>query len=628
MSITSNGSVSATGSSALGISIEDAASATIDVNAPVSATGTSATGIKSVSQGSATINIGSTGSVFVADPTAFAISSTAGTGSLHTLNNAGTITGNIALTGGTVAFNNLAGGTLNSGLSVDLAVGGGLVLVGPSSPAGTGVLTNAGTLSPGGHGATQTTALTGNYVQTATGVLKVDADWTGNGGTGAADRLVVTGTAVLAGTVVVNPMNFPTTAGLTKNFHILTAYGGITNNGITIPNTAAVNYALHFGENTDLFVRATINFQSPGTTGLTENQNQVGGSLNTIFASGTTLPFMTALMTLPAGSVYGQALNQLAPAGDAASNSAAMATSNTFAGHLLSCRSAGEEGEVNRFIKEGQCVWARVSARRLDNESRFDAGGYRETATFYTAGAQLKVAPDWRIGGGLGYEISNLATDASASSATERLHLGGVVKYTPGPLMLAASVTGGFGWHDNIRHVAFGGFGATATSNNQSSFVGGRLTAAYLRSRGALYLKPQVELAATHLMRDGYSEHANGGIGLRVKSADTTVFSVSPSLELGVEQRNASGFVTRAFVKGGATVRDANPFVTNATFIEAAANMAPFAISSRIDKVTADLGAGLDLISANDTTLRLQYDGQFGERTTLHSGGAKLSVKF
>jgi len=209
----------------------------------------------------------------------------------------------------------------------------------------------------------------------------------------------------------------------------------------------------------------------------------------------------------------------------------------------------------------------------------------------------------------------------------ERLHLGGVVKYAPGPLLLAASVTGGWGWHDNSRHVSFGGFGATATSSSESSFVASRLTAAYLLSRGALYAKPQVELAATHLMRGSYRETGTGGIALAVGKVSDTVLSVSPSLELGVEQRSAGGFVTRAFVKGGATFRDTDTFVTTATFADAPGAPA-FAISSKVDRTVADVGAGVDLISAGGSALRLQYDGQFGDRTTQHSGGAKLQLRF
>lgn len=616
VSIEANGAISTTGGDAHGIFGYGSVGVTITSRGAITTTGGNAYGIfgYGAGVGNVSVDITSTGSVTSSGNGAYAVYVLRSSAATATINNAGTVTGDVYLTGASgSSFNNLAGGVFNSGGIANL---NGLTL------------NNAGTVSPGGTGTIRTTTLTGNYVQTSTGVLKVDADWTGNGGAGAADRLAITGTAALAGTVVVNPINFPTTGGLTKQFTILTADHGITNNGITIANTAAVNYALLFPDANTMNVRATINFQGVGLNNLTLNQNSVGGNLNTILGGGTQLPFMTSLMQIPAGGGLGGALNQLSPIGDGGSFSTAMNTGNTFGQQLLSCRMAGEETDTNRFIREGQCVWARVNARRFENGGRGDGAGYRENALFYSAGAQVKVAPDWRIGGGLGYETLGLTSDTNASSNGERLHVGGVVKYNPGPWLFAAGVTGGWGWHDNRRSVSFGGFGASATSSSESSFHASRLTAAYLLSRGALYLKPQVELASTHLTRDGYTERGTGGIALRVGKTDATVLSASPSLEIGLESRGAAGGVIRGYVKGGATFRDTDTFVTTASFADAPIGTLPFAISTRTDKSVADIGAGLDIISAGDTALRIQYDGQLGSRTTLHSGGAKLSVRF
>jgi outer membrane autotransporter protein len=247
---------------------------------------------------------------------------------------------------------------------------------------------------------------------------------------------------------------------------------------------------------------------------------------------------------------------------------------------------------------------------------------------FYSAGVQFKVAPEWRLGGGIGYENVRLSSDANAFSTGDRFHLGGVLKYTPGPWLFAAAVTGGWGWQDNRRDVAFGGFTSTATSSTDINFVGSRLTAAYLMSQGAFYLKPQVDLAATYLSRDAYTETGAGGIALHVAASDDTVLSASPSLEIGAEQRLANGTVLRAFIKGGATFRGTNTFVTSASFVGAPIGAPGFAITSQIDKSVADLGAGLDLIATDGLAVRVQYDGQFGDTTTLHSGSTKISIKF
>ena len=321
-------------------------------------------------------------------------------------------------------------------------------------------------------------------------------------------------------------------------------------------------------------------------------------------------------------------VRQYKPSGDGGSFSSALSTGATFGGQLLSCRTAGEQGDANAYIHEGQCIWARANARHLDNDGGDNKVGFEETATFFSGGGQFDLGGDWRLGAGLGFENTNLQTSSNANADGERLHLGAVLKYNPGPWLLAASVTGGHGWSDNERNVSFGGFNATAKSDTDTSFFGGRFTAAYLASFGNWYLKPRVDVAATYLSRDGYTESGSGGIALSVKGSDDTVVSVSPMLELGAQFAIAGGGIARPFVKGGVTWLDTDTFTTTAGFADAGAGIAPFAITTEIDDVVADVGAGVDFISTSGTVLRLQYDGQFGDLSTQHGGTAKVSVPF
>lgn len=528
------------------------------------------------------------------------------------VSNSGAITGDVQYANDADGiFSNFAGGELFSGNSVNL---------------NGGTLTNYGTVAPGGAGHIQTTFVGGNFNQPS-GRYLVDADWASD----TADMLAVTGSAELAGQVVVNPLNFPDSAdpanvGLSKSFVILTADNGITDSGITAVDTAAVDYELLFPDANTMSVQATINFLGVGTTGLTPNQTSVGGALNTLVQSGGNAGFVSPLLTLGTQQELGDALDQLTPAGDAAQISSAMKTGNTFAGQLLSCRTLGE-GDPNAFIREGQCLWVRANVRQIDNDGRNGETGFDETATFYSAGAQFDLGGPWRFGAGIGFEDGDLRTGSNARSETERLHLGGVIKYNPGPLLLAASLTGGHGWSDNTRVISFGAFSDVATSESDQSFISGRLTGAYLLSRGHWYAKPQVDLAWTHLERDGYRETSPGGSALTVQQSDDTVFSVSPSLEVGAEYALAFGGVARPYVKGGVTWVDSDTFITSAAFA-GAPGAGGFAITSTIDDVVADLGLGVDFLAESGTVLRVQYDGQFGDQTEQHGGSAKLSVPF
>ena len=482
---------------------------------------------------------------------------------------------------------------------------------------------NSGTFNIGyGNPALATTNYTGTYTQSATGALALRADWAGN----TSDKLAITGTATLAGTIVVTPLNFPSTGGLTKTFAgIVTAKNPIIDHGIGVTATAAVDYELLKSAN-QIDLVATINFQGIETGGLTPNHNNVGGAVNGIFNGGTSLGFMPPLLTLASNGELGGALDQLAPSGAGAGNISTLQGIGPFTGQLLSCRTLGE-GDANAIIHEGQCVWARGTVRQASIDNGGLSYGADETAPLYSAGAQLDIGGPWRLGGGIGYETSRLDSDAGSHTETDRLHLGAVLKYNPGPLLLAATVTGGFGWSDSVRNVKCGGFAATATSDYDSDYISGRFTAAYLVLFGGLYLKPQVDFGYAHISRDGYREQGTGGIALAVAGSNDGVWSASPMLEIGTEVALAGGGVARPFVRGGLTWRDQDGFITNATFLDAPGSAA-FSVTSEIDRVTADIAAGLDLITPSDTALRLQYDGQFGDTIDQHIGSAKLSLKY
>lgn len=490
-----------------------------------------------------------------------------------------------------------------------------------------GDFTNNGTFNIGySNPALATTNLTGSYTQSSSGTLSIRADFD----TTTSDRLVVDGATVVNGEVSVQLLNFSVVGGLTKTFAgIITSTGIITDNGITLANqdTAVIDYELVKPDANNIDLQVTVNFTGGTDGGLTPNQDGVGGGINSAFASGAELGFMSALTGLATNEELANALDQLAPSGAGASSASMMQSGTTFAEQILSCRVTGE-GDANAVIREGQCMWARgtVSHTSIDNNGQ--SYGATQTAPLYSAGAQVNLGGAWRLGGGIGYETSQLDTDAGSRTQSDRVHIGGVLKYNPGPLLLAATVTGAFGSSDSVRHVNIGPMSSTAWGNYDTDFVSGRFTAAYLMPMHTFYFKPQVDVAYMHVSRDGYRERDNGGdIALNVASSDDGVWSVTPALEIGTQVRLAGGGVARPFIRGGVTWRDTDSFVTNASFL-GAPDSAPFAVTSSIDEVTADVAAGLDLITPSDTTLRLQYDGQFGDTVEQHIGSAKLSIRY
>ena len=260
-----------------------------------------------------------------------------------------------------------------------------------------------------------------------------------------------------------------------------------------------------------------------------------------------------------------------------------------FTNNMMTCP-VGEG--ANAFIKEGECVWAKVNGRFYDQGTTSQTLGFDESAFQVSGGAQFALGDVWRLGTALGYEHSTLATDPDAQSNGDRVNGGAVLKYNPGPLLLAAAVSGGWGWYDTNRQIDFAGFDALATAHNDIGNIDERFRAAYLFTNGIWYLKPQVDLDATELDLNGVNEHG-GSASLIIKGNNDTVFSASPALELGGQFQWSNGALVRPFVRGGVTVFNNTDFALDASFEGAPSGVGSFRIATGIDNVLADVSAGV-----------------------------------
>ena len=480
----------------------------------------------------------------------------------ETVENFGIVTGNVVLAGGVNSFTNFAGATLNSGTMVELGAGN--------------LLTNHGTLAPGGSGTVLTTALTGDLVQPGSAFA---VDIAGS----KADRVNVSGSASMAGLVRPTLLNLD---GSTR-WTIMSSASGPIDNGVAVGDTLFVDYELLFPSPTEMVLEiAGIDFV---VSGLNRNETAIAENLNAIFVAGDfpkLEPLLTALVNLPSVGALANALDQLSPELYLDTEIATLFSSLAFTNSLMTC--PVRDGAA-AFIEEGQCVWARVSGRELEQDRTFQTLGFDERSFEVAGGVQGALGDVWRIGFAGGYERSFLDTDETfASSDADRLNLGAVLKYNPGPLLLAAAVSGGWGWYDTERPIAFAGFSAFARSDHEIGYVDGGFRAAYQLGSGSLYAKPMVDFDATHISLDGVSESGAGGVGLKVHGNEETVLSATPALELGAQFGGPNGLLFRPYIRGGATFFDDPDFVLLASFEGAPEGVGPFRIATTTDDTVAD----------------------------------------
>lgn len=594
VTINHTGDITATG--VLGIGINAAAGGNINVTVNGGKISGSYAGIFLLGGYTNTVSVGSTATVTGGT---YAIAGTIGD---DTVNNFGTVTGNVRLGLGSNAFNNMPGGLFNSGAIVDLGIGG--------------ALTNDGTLSPGGAGTVQSTFLVGNFVQNSGGRFAVDVDMTG----GTADFLGMIGTASLAGKVVPHVINL---AAPPQSFTILSS-GGTTDNGLTVQNSAAVKYQLAFDTPTPNDVQLTVAGINFAPSGLTPNETAIGQHLQGAFGAGggdlNTLLLYLANLDL---ADFANALDHLSPESYLAQTQAQLLGSLGFANTLFSCPLPASGPSL---MGEGRCYWLQPSGHVGDHSAQTGFIGYDEKAAGITGGAQNELAPNWYLDVGFGYERSHIDVDNNLASARgDVFHGGAALKYINGNWLVAGSVSGGIARYDTNRYgIPTAG---TTSANADTDTLDLRLRFAYAFGTEAFYVKPLVDFDGIGLWRGAINETGAGPLDLRVQSQNDWVASAAPAVEFGTQWQHDTT-IWRPYVRAGVRFLSKDSFSATASFEGSPAGVAPFTVTTPIDQTLAEVSAGVDVWQGTRFSLRVAYEGRFGSHTSENGGELKLRAAF
>ncbi|SIQ35389.1 Uncharacterized conserved protein, contains a C-terminal beta-barrel porin domain [Rhizobium sp. RU35A] len=515
------------------------------------------------------------------------------------IDNYGTVRGNVDLTDlGSNSFLNRFDALFETGSRIDLGAGN--------------LLTNEGTLSPGGAGTIETTNLIGSLNNTANGTLLIDIDASNN----AVDKLEVAGNATLNGTLGLNFISF----GRTGTYTFLTSGTGIGTETMALSNPVINGSISSDGTNATVTIDG-FNFSPSGSV---VNSSAIGDYLNRSFATTSGLePILSSLASLSSLDAFNEAMQQLSPEVFLAQSDAAKVANVGFTNNLMSCRVA--DGAVF-FGAEGECGWMKVERRLVSRDETADSVGFDNKSWTLSSGAQFAVADDWRIGFGFGLSTET-ATSAYGSSDGTSGYAGAVVKYTPGAALFAASISSTYGWYDTTRNVNFGSLSDTLTGSPEVATLNARLRAAYTFQNHVSYLRPQVELDMIYTHQNAVTE--SGGVSaLSLQSNDQTVFSVTPSLEAGAQFEMEDNVLIRPYVSGGVSLYSSDEQSIQGVFSANTGGISPFTARSTTDRTLWRASAGVDIFATENSTLRLYYDGAFGSTTTSQTFGGKFSLKF
>jgi hypothetical protein len=529
------------------------------------------------------------------------------------VDNYGTVSGSVMLGGGVNRFTNHHGAVFESGEVVDLGAGTGL--------------NSSGTLSPGGIGKAQATALTSSFRQAADGTMVIDIDLSG----GAGDRLDISGTALLAGELKVRPMQSGRALPGSRESAFISAAGGLADAGLLFdaPASAIVSYGSPRVTANGITLPYEVDF-TPGPVGaFSGNALHVAEHVSAIQRAGGSesfAPIAAALVDLPDALSLNAAYQQLIPESLATLTTETAVASVAFNDAMHSCRQ--QDGD-HRFVREGECRWLRVDGATRSRDDTRRSPGYRLDIFSIAGGVQQELAADTHVGYGLSFQQSDL--DASLTDIGGKQVEGGLIlKRRYDATMVSGSVSAGYGWYDTRRDVSLPTPGVSASSKQDIYFasIHGRISHDFEQEPNR-YVRPLVDLGVTQVHRKGFKEKGAGGANLTVDGDDETLVTLQPAIEFGSEVRRDTGTLIRPYARIGITryLTDNKRRVT-ARLQGAPASVAPFTVETEGDRTFVDLSMGMDVIKREGASLRLGYTGQFSDNSSSHAVLLKLHVPF
>jgi subtilase-type serine protease len=557
--------------------------------------------------GAGTLNFNHAGSNYDFAPVL--VSAGAGTHKLNHLTGITTLSGDSADFSGTTT---VAGGTLivTNQLGGTLTVGSGATLQG-TGRVGTTSLQGGATIDPGDGDGIGTLSVAGDLTFAPGAIYRVEVDPNST----ASDRIAVTGTANLAGSVVhVGPDSDFTS---TRQYTVLTASAVQGQFAAVRSNFAFLDPTLLYSTQDVILLLARK--QSGGAfvdAAQTYNQRATASALDSLPASS---PLHEYIVTLPSGAppaIFDSLSGEL-HASIAAGLLGSSAASRTLPLAHLRNRLLDTEQPTSNAP-----VWTELVGNWQTLQGDGNAAEFKQRSHGLFVGADRAVGNGWRMGGALGYTAGDISVDdreskAYVSNYSATLFGGKSSAVAMGTLnlLLGAAYT----WHD-------------IDTRRYTSVTGApqKLKADYSASSSQLFtelgyaiplsprtrIEPFAGLAWSDLRTRGFSE-SGGSAALSGQSASDKQTSSTLGVRgqadflLGQAKGQLHGTLGWQHAFNDEITHKTMAFAGSQAFTVAGAPIAR-------DAALAELGADVALTST--TTLGLNYSGQYGDGSRDHAG--------
>lgn len=569
-----------------------------------------------------------------------------------TLLNAGSI---IAAPGGTaISTGQTASGTMvvNTGI-IDGRVA---FAAGPQAR-----FENSGWLGISSTGAGAAHQMTGVFAQTARGTLALRVEGA------SADRLDVTGTARLAGTL---STSFSGTDGLQKSYTLLTATGGATGSFATLQTTGLPSFfSAGLGYTTNA-VSLTLASSMARTPGLSSNEQSVATSIDTAInaAAGP------ALGTLPTGlsSLYSLSLAQMPQALAALSGEAYASQQSVMIGDSFYSRDAvlarlrqgayatssgplaalgyggpavaelapapGSASEALAYatkapaapstLPAGMTAWVQGFGGWTNYNGNANVSSLDSSIGGVMSGADIQ-AGGWRVGAALGYSQSSSGVSDLNSSSTVNSMLVALYGGTQlGPVSLRLGGTYAFNQVDASRTIAFPGQLQQASAQYDGGTGQIFAEVGYGFALQSIALEPFAGLAFVHLNTDSFTESGTTGVGLSGGSSSSNVGYTTLGLRAATTLALGSGMTLAPHASAAWQYAFGDTSPTAQLSLTALPGTSFTVAGVPLAQNTALVEAGLDLFLTPQARIGATYVGQFGDNVTTNAFQANFTWQF
>ncbi|MEM1129254.1 MAG: autotransporter outer membrane beta-barrel domain-containing protein [Pseudomonadota bacterium] len=478
-----------------------------------------------------------------------------------------------------------------------------------------GSVVNAGTIAIGGIDRIGTTRIIGDFRQTGSGQLAIDLD----ASAGNMDQIVVDGDMDLRGTAAILPRTLSRGA-----LTLATAEGDIrVDPSFEIEATQLFSFETDIDDR-DITLRPQADFAAADVPG---NYADLAASIQDAWDTGAPDlgTVFAAMADIDNAAAYADTLQTLSNEAVSAISAARYNGSLRFVRNTYGCRRFADASPL--YVETG-CYWGRILRGSADYSGGDGNLGYDWNATTTAVGGQFPINQDWFLGGSIGFESSRLdADDDVADVDGDAVLVAANLTSRQGRWFVSGVADLGYGWYDSTRVIDLGGSRETATASPKAFNAGIHLRTAYQIPFQQWYLQPRLDLDATYLRLDGYTEKSASPLALSVDGSDGFIFSASPAVKLGRRVDMRDGGVFDVFAAAGVSFTGGNDWKTDARFVDAAGS-SDFSTELDMPDVLGRIEAGVEVMTAGAFALTVQYEVEFGDDLFGQSGLLQAAWRF